>query len=137
MEAYPFNNILQLKVKDIFVAALQQGGESVLNHILYQTSLVKMILDLSRDKYEMEIGVCGNKVSLGYMAVVRKIANQLNELSGSDEEVKNFLESIPEWKEFWDENLSKINQVEKAPLAEETRGRGDDNDDNFDFFFKI
>jgi hypothetical protein len=35
------------------------------------------------------------------MAFMRKLANKLHDLSNKNEEVSNFLESIPEWQEFY------------------------------------
>jgi hypothetical protein len=54
----------------------------------------------------------GQKVNRGFMAFMRKLANKLNDLAKKNDEVQNFLESIPEWTEFNAKILSAINLIE-------------------------
>jgi hypothetical protein len=51
--------------------------------------------------------------------------------------VSNFLESIPEWNEYYQNDLIKINNIEKKPLASDPRNqeRNSKDDDFFVFNF--
>lgn len=85
---YPFHNILHLKINEIFTLALDKNNDGVINHFLYQTSLIKKIMDGSRD----ETGIhtfhsTGQTVNKGFMAFTRKLANKLNELSRKNTEL--------------------------------------------------
>jgi hypothetical protein len=53
----------------------------------------------------------------GYIAFIRKIANKLSELQKKNDEVANFLDSIPEWNDYYDNDLKKANLIESRPLA--------------------
>lgn len=71
------------------------------------------------------------------MAFMRKLANKLSELSKKNEEVQNFLESIPEWAEFYTNVLTEINNIETRPLGSDPRKReAPKSDDYFDLKFK-
>lgn len=50
---YPFHNILHQKVTDIFIYLLDKGSDSedLINGVLYETDLVKRILDTYRDNH--------------------------------------------------------------------------------------
>ncbi|CDW85807.1 UNKNOWN [Stylonychia lemnae] len=135
---YPFHNVLHQKVTEIFSLALEKNNESVINHLLYQTSLVKKILDTSREGGIHVFMGTGQRVNRGYMAFMRKLANKIDELSKKNEEVQNFLESIPEWTEFHQNILTVINLIESKPLASDPRKKQtSSSDDYFDILYKI
>jgi hypothetical protein len=48
---YPFHNILHQKVTDIFIYLLDKSSDSeeIINSVLYETDLVKTILDTYRE----------------------------------------------------------------------------------------
>jgi hypothetical protein len=72
------------------------------------------------------------------MAFMRKLANKLEELSKKNEEVSNFLESIPEWQEFSVNVLQVINGIESKPLASDPRQKKSiDDDEYFDLLYKF
>jgi len=73
---------------EIFTLALDKNNENVVNHFLYQTSLVKKILDSAREEGGVHTFMgSGQKVNRGFMAFMRKLANKLSELSKKNEEV--------------------------------------------------
>lgn len=120
-EHYPFHNVLHTQVCDIFTLALEKGDEATINHFLYQTSLIKKILDTSRDGGVYTFQSTGLTVNRGFMAFMRKLANKLHDISCKNEEVSNFLESIPEWQEFYVNILTVVNALESKPLAGDPR----------------
>mmetsp|Transcript_1653 Transcript_1653/g.1577 ORF Transcript_1653/g.1577 Transcript_1653/m.1577 type:complete len:169 (-) Transcript_1653:198-704(-) len=74
----------------------------------------------------------------GYIAYVRKVANKIVEIQKDHEEVNNFLEAIPEWKEFVEGELKIGNDVESKPLASDPRKKNSPApDEDFEFFFKM
>lgn len=70
---------------------------------------------------------------------MRKLANKIEELSKKNDEVRNFLESIPEWEEFYKNSISTINAIESRPLGSDPRKKDQvsNSDDYFDMFYKI
>lgn len=71
------------------------------------------------------------------MAFMRKLANKLHDISCKNEEVSNFLESIPEWQEFYVNILTVVNALESKPLAGDPRKKQDDEDEYFDLLYKF
>lgn len=71
------------------------------------------------------------------MPFLRKIANKLVEMKSKNQEILNFLESIPEWEEYYSENLKKINTLESTPLASDPRKKQVEEEDSFDIFLKL
>jgi hypothetical protein len=72
------------------------------------------------------------------MAFMRKLANKLNDLAKKNDEVQNFLESIPEWSEFNTNILNPINLIESQPLGSDPRKKEVPcGDDYFDLIYKI
>ena len=70
------------------------------------------------------------------MPFIRKLSNKLTSLQ-TNEEVANFLESIPEWQEFVDAHLNKQNEIEAKPLGNKGQmtkrfNQDDDDDDDND-----
>ena len=122
-ETYPFHNILHQRVNEIFQTAMERNQELAINHILYGTTLIRRILETSR---ESGIFVFSSQqtINRGFMIFIRKLANRLVELKGHNEEVSNFLESIPEWAEFEQGSLARSNAIENRPLASDPRKRG-------------
>lgn len=137
---HPFHNILHQRVTEIFVTALEKNHESVINHLLYNTSLIRRILETSREN-GVFVFESRRAISRGLMIFVRKLANKLVDLKAHNEEVSNFLESIPEWAEFEQGPLTKANNVENKPLATDPRNKRnnqhDKDDDYFDLVYKL
>lgn len=144
---YPFHNILHLKICDIFIYLLDKSQslphhdwESVINSVLYETTLVKKLLDIARESATYTLKSTGQSLPSGYMPFVRKISNKLVELQKKDDEVANFLDSIPEWAEFVDTHLKRHNEIEakalgnKVPAEEDTKSQ---QDDFFEIMFKL
>ncbi len=137
VELYPFHNILHAKAGEIFITQLDKNPSEAVS-LLEQTNLLKKILELCNEgqfqKFESE-----RAVVRGYIAYIRKIANKVVSLQKENEDVKNFLESIPEWGQFVNGELKNGNEIESRPLAQDPRKKtnpGSDTDD-FEFFFKM
>lgn len=52
------------------------------------------------------------------------------------DEVYSFLESIPEWKDYFENDLAKQNAIEAKPLGADPR-KGHCSDDFIDLMFKM
>jgi len=111
---YPFHNILHQKICDIFIYLLDKSqsmptveAEATINSVLYETSLVKKLLETARESATYTLKSTGQSLSTGYMPFVRKLATKLSELQKKNDEVANFLDSIPEWAEFVDGHLKR------------------------------
>jgi hypothetical protein len=75
---------------------------------------------------------------VGYMCFVRKLANKLIEMSKSNPEVNNCLDSIPEWAEYCKHDLLPVTMIESKPLSTDPRNRGASvGDDDLQFFFRL
>lgn len=136
---YPFHNILHQKVCDIFSLAIEKNHDVVINHLLYNTSLIRKILETSREN-GVFVFASSQTISRGLMIFVRKLANKLVDLKAKNEEVNSFLESIPEWAEFEQGSLTRANNIENKPLATDPRVKKNAHereDDYFDLVYKL
>jgi hypothetical protein len=84
---YPFHNILHQKICDIFIYLLDKSqslsgpdSDAIINSVLYETSLVKKLLEIARESATYTLQSTGYSLSSGYMPFVRKLANKLTEL---------------------------------------------------------
>ena len=137
-EHYPFHNILHIQTSEIICLALEKNYEKTIDHLLYHTNLIKSILEISKDKAEYTFEDSGMKSSNGFMAFVRKMANKLIEVQKKNTEVNNCLESIPEWGDYYENDLKVKNLIESKPLASDPRSKGAvNNDDDLEFFFRL
>ena len=78
-----------------------------------------------------------NQVARGFLVFIRKIANKLVEMQKANEEIASFLESIPEWGEYFEKELSKVNETEKKPLGqdnEKQRKKSEDQNNEDEVF---
>ena len=96
-------------------------------------------MDIARESATYTLKSTGYSLSSGYMPFVRKISNKLAELQKKNDEVANFLDSIPEWAEFVDTHLKKHNDIEAKALGnklpeEDTKSQ---QDDFFEIMFKL
>lgn len=136
-EYHPFHNILHAKVTEIVTHLLDKSYENMVKHLLDDTTLIRKILDISSSNSQYEFRT-GSKMSAGYMAFVRQIANKLIEMSKKSPEVANCLESIPEWKDYYEDDLKIKNLIENKPLVNDPRKKGSvSNDEDLEFFFKL
>ncbi len=133
---YPFHNILHQKVTDIFIYLLDKASDSeeIINTILYETNLVKVILDIYRESNLYKLESSQHAVTSGYMPFIRKLANKLVAVSKNQEEAANFLDSIPEWSDFVTSHLEKRNELEAKQLGNKKTPEpipdNDSSDDN-------
>ena len=122
-ESYPFHNVLHAKVWEILLAALDKNTEPVMNHLLYQTTLIKKILDTSREGGLHTFTGTGRTMNAGFVAFTRKVGNKLHDMQNNNEEVANFLASIPEWADYYENDLSVANVIEMKALGSDPRAR--------------
>ena len=115
-QLYPFHNILHQKVYEIFLTALEKNNEEQA-HLLENTNLVKVIIDISIDGTYLKFGQSTRQMTKGYIAFIRKLANKILDIQKKNEEINIILESIPEWKTFVEGDLDKANVIESRPLA--------------------
>ena len=137
-DMYPYHNVMHMKVNEIIMLALEKNSDALINHFLYQTCLIKKILDNSMDGGLYRFQSTGLTLNKGYIAFMRKIGNKLADLQKTNEEVANFLDSIPEWSDYYQNDLQAANAIESKPLASDPRQKiTNDTDDYFDFICKI
>jgi len=83
-EYHPFHNVLHQKVFSVLEKALSESHlPHTVNHLLYQTSLIKRILDTSETSASAGLHVfssTGNRVRRGFLIYMRKIATKLVEV---------------------------------------------------------
>lgn len=109
----------------------------MVKHLLDDTTLIRKILDMSKEGAFYKFAT-GFEMSSGYMAFVRQIANKLVEMSKKSPEVATCLESIPEWQIYLEEDLKIKNSIENKPLCSDPRKKGAaNNDEDLEFFFKL
>ena len=139
LDHYPYHNILHQRVTDVVVSALDRAQEPVINHFLYQTSLIKKILDTSREGGMHTFLSTGQTLNRGFIVFMRKIANKLADLQKSNEEVASFLDSIPEWADYCQNDLQQANARDNNPLVNDPRARDNKagSDDYFDLIYKL
>ena len=74
---------------------------------------------------------------MGYNAFLRKIANRLVEAQGKNADVNICLESIPDWKEYVEGDLKRVNDNESKPLGSDPRKKGEQPiEDDLEYFFQ-
>ena len=74
----------------------------ILVHVLFQTSLVNLIIQLPRDKAKMNYDNNNRQTDMGYMAYLIELGQLLYLVSESNEDVKEFLFENPDWSTFID-----------------------------------
>jgi hypothetical protein len=94
--------------------------EEALTSILYETNLLKRLLETERKHVFASSGL---ELTMGYMPFIRRLAHKLATLQKSSEEVANFLDSIPEWAEFFENEVLPVTEREEKPLGSDPRGR--------------
>jgi SIT4 phosphatase-associated protein len=119
-ELYPFHNILHQKVSEIFTTALEKSCEEQ-STLLEETNLVKKILDISKDGLLHTFETTKRHMSNGYNGFIRRLAHKVIELQKKNEDANNFLDAIPEWKEYCEGELLLMTTLESKPLASDPR----------------
>jgi hypothetical protein len=77
---YPFHNILHQKVSELFMTLLDKltnDDDDLINSILYDTNLLRKILDTSRDGGIFTFQSTGLTLNRGHLPFVRRLANKL------------------------------------------------------------
>ena len=108
-------------------------SEDLMNGLLYETDLVKRILDTYRENNLYKLENTQHTVTSGYMAFIRKLANKLVTVSKKQDEVVNFLDSIPEWSDFVSSHLEKRNELEAKQLGNKKQPLAPVEDDDSDY----
>ena len=74
----------------------------ILIHVLFQTSLVNLIIQLPRDKAKMNYDNNNRQTDMGYMAYLIELGKLLYLDSESNEDEKEFLFENQDWPTFID-----------------------------------
>ena len=99
---------------------------------------MKKILDISRETPDYVFEGTGATMTRGYIAYIIQISNKIVEAQNRYSYVNDILESIPEWKEFVEEDLNRRTKLQNDPLVNDPRKKvTNNNDDDLDFFFKL
>ncbi len=109
-------------------------SEDIMNGLLYETDLVKRILDTYRENNLFKLENTQHTVTSGYMAFIRKLANKLLAVSKKQDEVSNFLDSIPEWSDFLTSHLDKQNELESKQLGNKKQPVEEEPIDEDDYY---
>jgi SIT4 phosphatase-associated protein len=142
---YPFHNMLHQRVSEIFMILLDKTAaatddEALINSVLYETNLLRKILDTAQQGGVYTFQASGNALPRGHMPFIRRLATKLSDLQSKNDEVANFLDSIPEWADYVTQDLKPRNELESRPLGHDPRQRTDSNtspsDEYFDLMFK-
>ena len=110
----------------------------MITYILDNSDLMKKILEISNHTqlYTFDTGSTMNR---GYVAFIIQISNKIADSQTKNKFIDNILGSIPEWKDFVDEDLKHKNELESKPLVNDPRKKlNSSNDDNdLEFLFKL
>ncbi len=100
LERHPFHNALHLVVCDIFTHVLDTHDDELMEHLLWDTSLVRLLMDLSGQK--IICSVSGQAIGIGGGAVAKRLASKLQKVSSQADALRDFLESTEGWQAFYD-----------------------------------
>ena len=110
----------------------------MIKYMLDDSHLMKKILDISRETPDYVFEGKGATMTRGYIAYIIQISNKIVEAQNRYSYVNDILESIPEWKEFVEEDLNRRTKLQNDPLVNDPRKKvTNNNDDDLDFFFKL
>ncbi len=72
---YPFNNVLHLKVFDILTLLIDDYDDRLMEHLLEETPLLKIIMGTANENKSFIFADTLNKTNFGYLPFIRKLAN--------------------------------------------------------------
>lgn len=133
VEAYPWNNFLQLKVQNLYEEVFDSPNVEFRRKVLERSKIVDTIIRLGQDvKF---IHQSNRLIRHGYMALITRIANFIIGKGGRDlkDDVKEFQEQMPnreEWKKFVEGELKQTNDNNMRTLGgQQPRNSMDEEDD--------
>ena len=68
------------------MTALENNNESVINHLLYDTSMIKKIIDTGNEGGR-HVFETGQSLAKGFLVFIRKLANRIIELEKENAEI--------------------------------------------------
>jgi len=117
-EKYPNNSMLHSKIEDIVKSSLKSDSTEIIEELMDNTQLVKYILELNSPvKRVMTFAATQNSANRGYHAYILSIANELVRVSRDNSQVRDTLESIPEWTQFEEGELKQSNERLETELG--------------------
>lgn len=156
-KAFPWNNMLQVRVMGLFERVIngsEAHNDTFKSHILEQTQITKTLAEMGQQcNFEMD---SGRQIRNGYMGLVVKISNLLIQKGGSEvvdqdtgsndenqetssdksqKSVSEFLakkENAPEWQTWVEGELKRTNELNSRTLGGQKRSPAaeDDESDN-------
>lgn len=154
-KAFPWNNMLQVRVMGLFERVIngsEANNDTFKSHILEQTQITKTLAEMGQKcNFEMD---SGRQIRNGYMGLVVKISNLLlqrgeseavdpdtgsndeNQETSSDKSQKSvseFLakkENSPEWQVWVEGELKRTNELNSRTLGGQKRSPAAEEDDS-------
>lgn len=110
--------MLHSKIEETIKFSLKNGGEEIVEEIMYKTQLIKYILELnSPEKRVYTYDVSQNTITKGHFAFLINLSNDLVNIAKENSEIQNTLESIPEWTAYQEGLLKERNDILEGPLG--------------------
>lgn len=98
--------------------AFETNHTDIITYLLEETTLIRKILDTSKLQgssagfiiYTHSNGESSERrEAKGFLVFFRRIANKMVEMKERNKEIADFLESIPEWTEYYEHELLVVN----------------------------
>eukprot|EP00347_Sterkiella_histriomuscorum_P022039 403331901 len=131
VEAYPWNNFLQLKVQNLYEEILDSSNAEFKTKVLQGSKIAETLINLSQ-KSNFEHS-SKRLIRHGYMALVIKTANLFQKSRETFEEVREYLESSSfsgDWAAFVEGELKKSNDTNNRNLGGQQPRTSMDEDEN-------
>lgn len=130
VEAYPWNNFLQLKVQNIYEEVLE-NHQDFRSALLSSSEIAPTLIKLSQNNiYEHS---SKRPIRHGYMALVVKVANLLQKHRAISNDVRDYLEKndwSEDWQAFVDGELKRSNDTNSRSLGGQQPRNSIDEEDN-------
>lgn len=107
--------MLHSKIEEIIKFSLKSESEEMTEELTY--TLIKYILDLTAPAKSLLHFPTTNTTTHGYHAHILSLANELVKISKDSTDVKNILDSIPEWTNFHTTILDQSNKKLEGDLG--------------------
>lgn len=135
IEAYPWNNFLQLKVYNIYEEIFENQGPEFRTKVLEKSGITDSLIRMGAGN-QFEHTSSERKIRHGYMALVTKLGNLIQKHK-EKEDINRFITSLPNqdsWTQFIDGELKRSNETNNKNLGgQQPRTSMDDDDDSKDY----
>lgn len=130
IEAYPWNNFLQLRVQNLYEEIFEGANAEFRGKVLQNSNIAPTLISLAKQStFEHP---SKRHIRHGYMALVIKTANLIQKHKDSPE-VRDYLEKSSfsgEWRQFVEGELKKSNDTNNKNLGGQQPRNSMDEDDN-------